>query len=488
MIDRRAKLMQDNETVVREIDPAWKNFYLGLWNEGVIGDLCARRLLIETQLEVKEGDGSGLLRFCQPRLPLITYPHEWSALMFRSAAENCLLLHEALFERGLCLVDSHPWNIVFDGVKPLWVDLTSIDHFSPMVAHGSLHQFRNSFLNTLYLLVEGHEELARSILAHSFSSIGDEYLRVMLSGGKWQRHSWRIRIPKGFYHAQMHAVKVLVAEWRRFFHFRSHNFSTPERAKAVVTRLRNELAKIPLGIGIYEWTNYVQAGQSALTLHEIESRALGTERYENAKVRAVDKWLSGVNGEVCTVLDLGCNKGLFAQIARMRGFTVAGIDTDPGAIDDMYAFTAYSNMSISCGIVDFVSPREGVGMLTNPLPSVVERMRSDLVLCVAVTHHLYFGRYHMSFDLIVRLLAMYSKKYVIVEFVPKEDSFLKGYYPESTNEARYTSEGFAQAVSQVFQILEVHPSIPEGRSLFFLKKYDVAPSSGAQKRVKEMRG
>src|SRR4029079_18055617 len=55
-----------------------------------------------------------------------TYPHEWAASMLKDAA----LLHVQLFldlgARGLTLKDWHPYNILFEGTTPRFIDFTSI--------------------------------------------------------------------------------------------------------------------------------------------------------------------------------------------------------------------------------------------------------------------------------------------------------------------------------------------------------------------------
>ena len=60
------------------------------------------------------------------RNPFVSYPHEWSASMLKDAA----LLHIDLFGRlgshGLILEDWHPYNILFNGPKPIFVDFCSI--------------------------------------------------------------------------------------------------------------------------------------------------------------------------------------------------------------------------------------------------------------------------------------------------------------------------------------------------------------------------
>ena len=46
--------------------------------------------------------------------------------MLRDAALAILTLAAELAERGLTLKDSHPWNVLFHGTRPVWVDVTSV--------------------------------------------------------------------------------------------------------------------------------------------------------------------------------------------------------------------------------------------------------------------------------------------------------------------------------------------------------------------------
>ena len=46
--------------------------------------------------------------------------------MFKDAALNILKLNMALVKHGLCTQDAHPWNVLFDGRFPKFVDFTSI--------------------------------------------------------------------------------------------------------------------------------------------------------------------------------------------------------------------------------------------------------------------------------------------------------------------------------------------------------------------------
>ena len=60
------------------------------------------------------------------RIPFITLRGEWSGEGLRNAALCILNLNAELLRSNLCLKDAHPWNILFYGPKPYFIDWGSI--------------------------------------------------------------------------------------------------------------------------------------------------------------------------------------------------------------------------------------------------------------------------------------------------------------------------------------------------------------------------
>lgn len=471
MIDRKVSLMACDTEIVREIRPPWVGLYQRIWDDGTIRELCNKRLLVDTKRCLEQHvDTSGKLRFSQPRLPYVSYPHEWSASMFMAAAETCLSMHEVLFNKGLCLIDSHPWNILFDGPDPLWVDLTSIETFDSSTAHTSLNEFRKTFLNTLDLLCNGNDEIVRPMLAHRFSTISDANHHAIIRGGAWRRHRWRTRLPHAILQTQLHSIRMVQMEWTRFLQFRASDFSSPKQAIKVITRLRRELARLPTAAAAQASTGSPLSGQEALGELERKNLTQGAHEHGNPKVRAVEEWLTRLKSQVRTVLDLGYDGGLFATFAAIKGYTAATIAADSSSIDSLYAAARKAKLPIGCSVVDFVSPQEGNGMLTNPLPRFVDRFRSDLVILTGAIHHLYFGKYRMSFRSIARLLSMYARRFLIIEYIPGTDALLRDLHGNATLGAEYTLECFASEFSCHFRTLEILPSVPVGRFVYLMEK------------------
>ncbi len=75
---------------------------------------------------------------------LITYPHEWTANMFKDAVLFHLDLFLNLDKFGLSLKDAHPHNILFDNNSFVFVDFLSLALFDDLKIEQSLIEFAGS--------------------------------------------------------------------------------------------------------------------------------------------------------------------------------------------------------------------------------------------------------------------------------------------------------------------------------------------------------
>lgn len=243
-IDTRAQLMASEKEVWRAITPQWQEFYTELWQSGALSSLCESSLVIDS-VPVRDLQGVKGLFFRQKRLPFLVYPFEWSQSMFYDAASKCLDLHEALFRRDLCLLDSHPWNFVFHGGTPLWVDLTSISNYDSVVAQGSLKQFISFFLNPLWLLSNNQTTIARSLLAHAFHDVPNRMCLDILSGSRFETRRWPYRLADKFLVAQEAVYRTMKGVVFERLQFSRLDFGRKEDALRAIAMLRRQLEKTP---------------------------------------------------------------------------------------------------------------------------------------------------------------------------------------------------------------------------------------------------
>jgi len=71
------------------------------------------------------------------RVPFITYAHEWAPSMFCDAAIFHIQLNILLGRQNLVLLDIHPYNILFNGVRPVYVDFPKIAHLRDLALNSS---------------------------------------------------------------------------------------------------------------------------------------------------------------------------------------------------------------------------------------------------------------------------------------------------------------------------------------------------------------
>jgi SAM-dependent methyltransferase len=215
-----------------------------------------------------------------------------------------------------------------------------------------------------------------------------------------------------------------------------------------------------------EWTQYYSGTKNELPVYTGTREGLNVLRRATSKHRLIDQILEKIEPE--TVLDIGCNRGPYSQMAALHGAIVVGMDTDEKALDLMYHDSKSMGTNVMPLFINAFAPAEAIGFKEKPFPSVTNRFQADCVLCLALIHHWVFKRAHMSFAHIVNVLSSYAKKYLIVEFVPKEDKYIKDWYSEEFG--WYKCENFKNELYKIFSTIEEFKSFPSPRVILFCKK------------------
>ena len=93
--------------------------------------------------------------FEHDRIGFVSVPAEWSAAMLAHAASHTLDVNEELLRHGYLPKDATPAKILFEGSRPVFVDVPSIE---PLQAGQSLwiarHQFETTFLLPLLAVLD----------------------------------------------------------------------------------------------------------------------------------------------------------------------------------------------------------------------------------------------------------------------------------------------------------------------------------------------
>jgi hypothetical protein len=162
--------------------------------------------------------------------------------------------------------------------------------------------------------------------------------------------------------------------------------------------------------------------------------------------------------DIGSVLELGGNQGVFSRLLmeRMDVKKVICTDYDANAIDILYINSKKNKLKIVPAVLDFMFPT-----MNYYDPPSHKRFKSDAVMVLAVTHHLSLSQ-HLPIDLIFKVIALYSRRYVFIEFMPLglHDGKKAPQIPPW-----YTFDWFKQSFEKYFNILLVE-KLDENRILF----------------------
>ena len=96
---------------------------------------------------------AGALR--HQRVPVISYPFEWTFEMLRDAALLQLEVTRRALTEGFITKDATSFNVQFDGARPVFIDVGSFERPPPGEPWPGYRQFCQLFLNPLVVYGEG---------------------------------------------------------------------------------------------------------------------------------------------------------------------------------------------------------------------------------------------------------------------------------------------------------------------------------------------
>lgn len=460
-----------------------------LLDDGTIGSLCDRLLLVPTRRADLLIEGYPLVVWHE-KLPIVSYPGEWSFGMLKEAALLLVDFEEALVPLDLSVHDAHPWNVLYRWTRPLMVDLGAImpaadtSLWSGADRHPlwpAYYQFRTTFFNPLRMMSWGQTRIARALLRDYLGASDSEAdrmspvwrARLRLAAGDLRRQAARhVRagVRKTFPPLVLRLGRRFVRALRREVP-QAVQPLLPERAQRLkfLAAVKASLNDLSFGPVLGGGTSYIGGDQDRTRyyeeLHGGEVPDLASTAGWTVKNHVVASLLDRCQPRF--VLDIGCSTGWFSRLAARRGAAVVACDSDEGCVEDLFLTCKREGSPILPLLIDFRSPTPGVGPTNRWLRPATERLRADLVLMLALVHHLVFKQ-SMTFQQIVETLRLTSRRWAICEFIPRTDTWVRDVF--GPRFSWYTLDGFLDCLRGAFDKLECFPSFPEGRTLIFCER------------------
>lgn len=384
------------------------------------------------------------------RIGFISYPYEWCFSQLKDAALLTLRLQKAAIQHGLALKDATAYNVAFEAGRPVWIDTLSFERLTPGRPWVAYRQFCQFFLAPLAAMSWVDIRLLQLLRPHLDGIPLDLASRLLPA-------STRLR-PGLLTHIHLQA-----AAERRIG--RQVPAAGPQRTRTISATasagLIDSLERTVKGLvwrpatttwgNYYEATNYTDAAFS-------HKRQIVSDAIDRLAPRNI--W------------DLGANDGTFSRIGSERGIPTVAFDADPVAVEKNYRrVAAQRERQLLPLLLDLTNPSTRSGWAHEERESFADRGPADLVLALALVHHLAIA-HNLPLPRIAEFFSQIARA-LVIELVPKQDSQLQRML--ATREDifdHYTRADFEAAFSAWFTLDQVHPVRDAERVIYVMRKRD----------------
>jgi len=322
--------------------------------------------------------------------------------MLKDAALLTLDVQIEAAAAGFMLRDAGAYNVLFQSGRPILIDTLSIAPAQPGVPWQAYRQFCEHFLAPLALMARRDIRLGELLRVHLDGIPLDLAARLL------PRRT--ILNPGLASHIHVHARAQ-----RR--HATRGDAAGAEARRASIGKLRGEalLDSLRRTVAALDWS----PTGTEWAEYDRRDAADGAAAAKDAIVRSM---LEAAGGNV--VWDLGANAGRHSVIAARLGRRVVAWDADPAAVERHYrALRHDGTTSVLPLLTDLANPSPAVGWELAERRSFVDRADADVVLALALIHHLAIGR-NVPLPRIADFLAELAPN-VIVEWVGRDDSMVQ---------------------------------------------------------------
>jgi hypothetical protein len=406
--------------------------------------VCTERVLEPNGVpaELAQAEIAAVLR--HERVPVVSYPYEWTFGMLKDAALLQLELMLGALDDGLVLKDGSPYNIQWRGVQPVFVDVGSFERLRAGEPWAGYRQFCTLVLYPLML--QSYRGVAfQPWLRGSLEGIEPAEMRRLLS--------FRDRFRRGVLsHVVLHtrlerryADKEVKSELRRAgFH--------AELIRANARKLRKLIGRLDWEPGRTAWSSYGK-----------------TNPYEDADAAAKDAFVRQAAGVRRRRLlwDLGCNDGRYTRAAAQESDYTVALDADAAVVEGLYhALREEGAETILPLVGNLADPSPGLGWRGRERRPLSERGIPDLTLCLALVHHLALSA-NVPVSEFLDWLAEFRTE-LVIEFPTREDPMVRKLLARKGPGANpdYEIDVFERGLAERWRI-ERREALPSGTRILY---------------------
>jgi SAM-dependent methyltransferase len=335
------------------------------------------------------------------RIPFVSYPYEWSFGMLKAAARLHLELLDAALADGLTVKDATPYNIQWIGAHPVFIDVASFEPLTPGEPWIAYRQFCEMFLYPL--LLQAYRDVPFQ-----------PWMRGRLDGIDAAHCMRLLGRPALLRRGVLSHVYLQAKAQARFADTTRHVRRDLSAAGFHRDLIRANVRRLSRLIDRLSWTPQPSAWSSYTT----DATYAPADR--DAKAAFVRDAITARSWRLAW--DLGCNDGTFSHLAADAAATVVAFDADAVVIERLYHArrNAADGRRILPLITNLADPAPGLGWRGMERKPLTARGAPDLVLCLALIHHIVLGANVPLVEFLDWLRELDAA--IVIEFVDRSDA------------------------------------------------------------------
>ncbi len=436
--DRHGRIVYAGGRVLRFLSESalanWRKLYQKPFIKAAMADgrLVATEE-VEPPPEAIPGGGSWAGAVEHRRIPVVSYPYEWSFHMLRDAAALTLdLLAEAL-DADFILKDGTSYNVQFEGSKPVFIDTGSFEPLEPGGAWTGYRQFCQLFL--FPLLLQSHKGIEfQPILRGALDGPPPEAVNKLFG----LRDRFRAGVMTHVYLQAKLSARYGATRRDLRADLKSAGFNK-ELVKANTRRLRALIGKLEWDAKTSEWGDYTREHNYSEADHATKAG------FVKAAVKA---------SKPAVVWDMGANTGQFSRIAARHCDYLVAADIDQLAVDRHYRrLRAEGIDNVLPLVMNLADPSPNLGWRLKERRDLPHRCRPDLTLALALIHHIVISANIPMAEFISWLAEVGGD--LVIEFVTRDDEQVKKLLLNKEDQYHdYHLKPFEEALERHFEIVD----------------------------------
>ena len=382
----------EDEYIFRELHRSYLPHYFFLKSSGLSQELIKKKWLIP--FDESAADSESIILKAR-KINFVSWPYEWTFTQWKDAALLTLKIQYQSLKYGMVLKDATPFNIIFEGDKPVFVDISSFE----ILKEGQPWQAFKQFCENFYIPL---------LLVKYFDAIGNDIFLNNINGISLNK-GFSLLPAKAFMNFNTLLFLIMPMTMRKYLYNATTKSSSKITAKSLMQftdQLFSAINKIHQPKQITKWNDYYDKSID--------------KNYLSEKEFVISNWIRN-NYKNKTLVDFGCNTGNFSKLVSSSVEEVIAFDEDMRSVDQLYIYCKENKVdNISCFTANIIQPTPAIGWNNMERPSLKERLKADIGLILALVHHFAISN-HIQFNRMADFFAENCTE-IFIEFVPKEDA------------------------------------------------------------------